>query len=143
MSNASIGYLAKIQHSATSGGTYVDLVSEPTMVSIPSVEISEIDATHLQSPNRYKEKIPGMYTLSPESYEANYVKDDYLALKGIEGEVRYFKITSGDPDGAGPMAALTVTFPGYVHRVKVDFSAEDLNKLTWEIVPNGGEPVNA
>ncbi len=137
MSQASIGYLANIQHSPTQAGTYADLVAEPTTVTIPSIEVSRVEATHLQSPDRVKEYIPGMHDPSAVSYEANYIKADYLSLKAIEGKVRWFKVTSGDPDGAGPLAAMTATFPGYVHKLEVEFQAEDVTKIKWEIQTTG------
>jgi hypothetical protein len=137
MSSASIGYLANISVSDTQGGTYTALVSEPTMVSVPSTEVSRIEATHLQSPGRSKEYVPGLKDPSAVSYEANYVKTDFVALKTIEGLVKWFRVTSGDPDGAGPMAAMTATFPGYLHKLEIEFQPEDLNKMKWEIQTTG------
>jgi hypothetical protein len=137
MSIASIGYLANITSSATLGGTYTALVTEPTMVTIPTVEVSKVDATHLQSPGRTKEYIPGMYDPSAASYEANFVKADYLTLQGFVGQVRYFKVSSPDPDGAGALTGMTCTFPGYVHKIETDAQSEDLIKMKWEIQTTG------
>jgi len=141
MSAASIGYLANITTSATVGGSYTNLVSEPTMITVPTLEINRVDATHLQSPGRTKEYTPGMYDPSAASYEANYVKADYLVLKGFEGQVRYFKVTSSDPDGAGAATPLTATFPGYIHKIELDFQTEDLAKMKWEIQTTGAATV--
>lgn len=135
MSNGSIGYLANIEVSDTQNGTYTALVTEPTLITIPHFEVTKVKATHLQSPNKRNEYIPGMFDQSAESYEANYIKADYIALKAIEGLVKWFKISSSDPDGAGAATPMVTKFPGYVHKVTTDFKAEDLSVMKWEIQP--------
>lgn len=131
MTAASIGYDALIESSTTEAGTYTALVTEPTLITIPSIEVSRVDATHLQSPGRTKEYIPGMFDPAAASYEANYVKADYLALKALEGVARWFKVSSPDT------SALTATFPGYIHKIELEFTAEDVSKVKWEIQTTG------
>lgn len=131
MTSASIGYDATIEKSDTEAGTYTALVTEPTLITIPSNEVSRVDATHLQSAGRTKEYVPGMFDPSAASYEANYVKADYLALKAIEGVVKWFKVSSPDT------SAMTATFPGYIHKIELEFTAEEVSKVKWEIQTTG------
>jgi hypothetical protein len=134
MSNASIGYLAKIQHSATINGTYVDLISEPTMVNVPASEVSRVDCTHLQSPGRTKEYSPGMIDPGAAQYECNYTKADYLKLAGLVAVTQFFRVFSPDVVGNDPLES---TFQGYIHNVQLQHQAEELSKIQFEIQTSG------
>lgn len=128
---ASIGYNAKIEFSTTEGGTYAALVSSPTKIMIPSLDVSRVETTHLQSPGRTKEYVAGLFDPAAVPVESRYVKSDYLALKAIEGSVRWFKISSNDG------TPLTAIFPGYVHKIETDFEAEVVSPMNFEIQTTG------
>jgi hypothetical protein len=139
MSNASIGYDADILVSDTLNGTYTSLLSEPLVVSVPTDSVNKVKATHLKSPGRTNEYVPGMFDPGEASYEANWTKEDFAALFALKGVVKYFKIVSPDRDGTGPITRQSYTFPGYPTNIELSFSVDDGSptKMTFDIVSTG------
>lgn len=129
--NATIGYLARIESSLTQAGTYTTLCVEPTVLELPSVDIDRVESTHLASPNRTRQYVVGLSDPTSIPVETNYVRTEFLTLKGLEGAARWFRISSPDSP------ALTGTFPGYIHKVTTKFEPASVNKTTFEIQLTG------
>lgn len=69
--NAAIGYSTTFGIK-NGGGTYDD-VAEVTRVKPPAYSRDAIDATHMGSPNSFREYIPGLMDAGEVSIDINYV----------------------------------------------------------------------
>jgi tail tube protein len=107
--NAAIGYgrLLEIQDDTQSPAVFV-VAGELTAVNGPSFTADAIDATHMQSPNRFREYVEGLRDAGELSGELNYVPGDAgmtLLLERL-GKIAQFRIT--EPPGSGsPEPTLT------------------------------------
>ena len=83
-----------LKYSATSGGTYaklVDIVTYPDMGSDPS----KLDTTTLSAVSM-KTFILGLQDSPDLTFECNYDKTAYALIKGLEGDLTYFKLEFGE-----------------------------------------------
>lgn len=69
---ASIGYGTFFHISRDNEATWIDL-AEVTNITPPNDKVDEIDATHMQSPNRTREYIPGLIDPGEASFEMNFI----------------------------------------------------------------------
>jgi hypothetical protein len=69
---ASIGY-GTFFHVSQNGGTTWTELAEVYDITPPTDEVDEIDATHMQSPNRTREFIPGLIDPGEASFEMNFI----------------------------------------------------------------------
>jgi predicted secreted protein len=118
---ARIGYDTKFAiENAVGSGVYVEL-AEVFSVTPPSGTIDQIDATHMQSPDRTREFIPGLKDAGSASCEMNYLPnsatDQLLMLLSVNGEKRSMRITY--PNG------VTVTFPASVESYEQNIPLDD------------------
>lgn len=99
---ARIGYGSKFSiENDDTPGTY-DELAEVVSITPPSDSVDMIDATHMQSPGRYREFIPGLIDPGECSIEMNYVPggltDVRLRQVKTDGVVKSYRITY--PNGA-------------------------------------------
>lgn len=109
-SAAMIGYGTTVHVETSAGsGTYTKL-GEVTSVTPPNESVDEVEVTHMESPNRYKEYVQGLIDPGDISVEINYIPgdatDDFIVAWRTSGETRNMKFTY--PNAAG------VTFPAFV-----------------------------
>lgn len=104
---ASIGYGTFFHISEDDGATWTE-VAEVYDVTPPNDTVDEIDATHMQSPNRTREFIPGLIDPGEASFEMNFVPGSPSDMK-----ISVLKIS-------GARVKCRVTFP---NAVKWVFSA--------------------
>lgn len=72
-SEASLGYGSKFRISDNaSPGVYTE-IAEVFEITPPSFEADDVDVTHMQSPNRTREQIPGLTTPGECSMQMNFV----------------------------------------------------------------------
>jgi len=114
MTAALIGYLAIFSVESTdSPGDYIEL-GEITDVTPPNAQVEQIDATHMQSPNRVREFIAGLTDFGDMSVGMNYIPssatDDLILAWRTAGTTRSCRITY--PSGSSP--APYDTFPGFI-----------------------------
>ncbi len=69
---ASIGYGSLFHISRDNEATWIDL-AEVFDITPPNDTVDEVDATHMQSPNRTREFIPGLIDPGEASFEMNFV----------------------------------------------------------------------
>jgi hypothetical protein len=98
---ASIGYGSFFHISQDSGTTWVEL-AEVYDITPPSDEVDEIDATHMQSPNRTREFIPGLIDPGEASFEMNFIPGS-----DSDAKIRAIK-------AAGERVQCRITFPNGV-----------------------------
>lgn len=99
--NASIGYGSFFHISRDSEATWIDL-AEITNITPPNDKIDEIDATHMQSPNRTREFIPGLIDPGEASFDMNFIPGSTTDL--LIAEIKT----------AGERVKCRVTFPNGV-----------------------------
>lgn len=104
---ASIGYGTYFHISEDNESTWTE-IAEVFDITPPNDTVDEIDATHMQSPNRTREFIPGLIDPGEASFEMNFVPGSPSDLK-----VAALKV-------AGTRVKCRVTFP---NSVKWVFSA--------------------
>ncbi|WP_406871623.1 phage tail tube protein [Aminobacter sp. P9b] len=98
---ASIGYGSFFHISEDNGATWIEL-AEVFDITPPNDTVDEIDATHMQSPNRTREFIPGLIDPGEASFEMNFVPGSASDLK-----VAALKV-------AGARVKCRITFPNSV-----------------------------
>lgn len=98
---ASIGYGSFFHISEDNGSTWIEL-AEVYDITPPNDTVDEIDATHMQSPNRTREFIPGLIDPGEASFEMNFVPGSASDLK-----IAALKV-------AGARVKCRITFPNAV-----------------------------
>jgi hypothetical protein len=115
MTTADIGYNASFEIEGDTPGTYV-AVAEVVAVTPPGVTREAVEATHLKSPDRYKEFIAGLKEAGEASLTLNFVPSATDALY----------TAFDDPDGK-----YQITFPnGVMLRFNGFFTAYNPPELT-------------
>lgn len=98
---AQIGIGSEFWLEATSGGTLTKL-GEVTGVTLPNPQVEEVEVTHLGSPDRRREYVPGLIDDGEGAFTMNYVPgsatDALIRAALADHEVRGYKIVV--PDGA-------------------------------------------
>ena len=110
------GVLVAATSAALSGGTNgteaFTTIAEITNISGPGMKLELIDATHMESPDAFREYLPSLLDGTEISFDLNYLpgdtnqgglRDDQLART-----LRNFQIVWTDDDGS------TDTFAGYI-----------------------------
>ena len=97
MTVATIGYGSTFGIDNAKSGTYVT-VAEVTAIKLPGFMRDALDATHLTSPDKYKEYIAGLKDMSEASITLNWVPSatDVL-VTAFEDEDANYQITA--PNG--------------------------------------------
>ncbi|WP_417723956.1 phage tail tube protein [Salipiger sp.] len=105
MTNAKTGYGSKFGIEGETPGEYVDQ-AEIVRIKLPGYTRDEEEATHLQSPDRYKEFIAAMKEAQPVEIEFNWIASESDAmLAAFEAETGKYQITA--PNG------VRLQFSGY------------------------------
>lgn len=105
MTAASKGFGATIGIEGSTPGTFV-LVAEVVRVGLPGMTRDALDATHLTSPNGYKEFIAGLKETGEASLTLNWIASATDAMiAAFEDEEGNYRITA--PNGT------RFTFPGF------------------------------
>lgn len=105
MSNALLGYGSVVQVSTGDSPDVLQALDEITNITPPGNTLDQIDVSHMQSPNRRREYIPGMTDGGEFSCEMNFVPggatDDFLfaILNTPVGQSRLRHIRLSFPNG--------------------------------------------
>jgi predicted secreted protein len=144
-SAAGIGYGSLLEVSTDNGATWAE-VAEVTNITPPSDTVDSIDVTHMQSPNRTREFIPGLADPGECSIEMNFIPgaatDVQLRTLKANGTKAKWRIT-------WPNAVIWV-FSGFVTGVEATGPVDDKMavtatiKVTGAVVPSpAAVPVNS
>ncbi len=92
---AFIGYGSVVEMADPAAPTIFTYLSESKSITLPSDATDQVDATHMQSPNRTKEFIPGIVDAGEFSFESNYVPGSAtdVALEAAKGKTRIVRVT--------------------------------------------------
>lgn len=134
MSNASIGYGSKYEifNSLDTPPAYVE-VAEVFNITPPSFEADRVEVTHMQSPDRTREYVPGLITPGTASFEMNFVpgsaSDQMIRALQIAGTVSSHRITF--PNG------VTFTYQASIQTYEPDDPTDDRMTATVNINVSG------
>ncbi|MCJ8139514.1 phage tail tube protein [Falsirhodobacter halotolerans] len=109
-----IGYgsTVRIGRGANPEWTDLDLIGD---IEMPDEQVDEIDVTHMQSPGRRKQFIPGLIDGGEVAVPMNYIpgsaSDQMLKELKASGEVVLIEITL---PAVAPAAAIPEVFAGYL-----------------------------
>lgn len=92
---ASIGYGITCEMADWATPTVFAYLSELKDATPPSAETDQVEATHMQSPNRTREFVSGLTDSGEASFEMNYVpgSDSDKALIAAKGKRKWIRIT--------------------------------------------------
>ena len=110
MTQAIIAYGATVERSQD-GTTYTE-IPEVKGVAVPQVQQEYVEATHLQSPNGFREYVKGLKDAGELSVPANYTTAGYqqqLDDQDFNGTIKY-RVTL--PLAPGQTSGESVTVPG-------------------------------
>jgi len=100
---AKIGYGSKVYLWDPDAGpaAYVQ-IAEVTNITPPNQQVNQVDATNMDSPNRYMESIPGMTDPGEMTVEMNFVSgsatDALIRARRAAGDYQNAKLTFVDGD---------------------------------------------
>ena len=105
-SEAMLGYGSVFQvQTENSPDSYVDF-GEVTNITPPSADVDQVDVTHMQSPNRYREFIDGLIDAGECSFDINFVP-------GNATDDRIFELL-GLPTGTSHARNCRISYPNGV-----------------------------
>jgi len=126
---AELGYGARF--GIKSGATY-DYGAEVTSLTPPSMTRDTVDATHLESPDAYKEFIAGLKETGEASITINY------APSGSDALITAFEAGAGEFRILFPGGALALDFAGIVTGYEIgDLVATDKMSATFTVKGTG------
>ncbi|WP_374578297.1 phage tail tube protein [Phenylobacterium sp.] len=96
MTDAVIGTRTLIHVSSDGGATWTKML-EVRSVTPPNESVDEPEATHMESPGRYKEFVQGLIDPGDMSFSVNHIEggvtDDYIATWRGQGDTRLVRIS--------------------------------------------------
>lgn len=105
-SNALLGYGSVFEIvTDTSPDLYVAL-AEVKSITPPSIDVDQVEVTHMQSPNRYREFISGLLDGGEASFEMNFIP-------GSTSDDRLFELLNL-PTGVSRRRACRISYPNGV-----------------------------
>jgi predicted ester cyclase len=126
---ADIGDGSKFGIEGSTPGTYVD-VAEVKTIQLPGFMRDAQEATHLESPDGYKEYIPGRKDMTEASFTLNWVMSETDAL------VTAFEATSGNYQITGPNGK-RLRFAGFFTAYTLPELSGDVMEATVTVRPTG------
>lgn len=127
---ASIGYGTKFEISRDAGASWIE-IGEVYDITPPNDTVDEVDATHMQSPNRTREFIPGLIDPGEASFEQNFIpgspSDLLISEIKTAGERVRCRITFPN--------AVTWQFSGWVSGYEPAVPTDDkmTSTVTWRV----------
>ena len=133
---AIVGYGVVLKkETAPSAGTYADYGLEITSAAPPGMSRSAIDATHMASPDGYKEMIFGLKETKPFNIEVNWNPANTGAYQALmEGDALNWQILFPDNSTATVKAGITDVSPAAATpdgKLSCTFTFTPTGKATW------------
>jgi predicted secreted protein len=105
-SNALLGYGSVFEIVSDSSPDLYVALSEVKSITPPSADVDQVEVTHMQSPNRYREFISGLIDGGEASFEMNFIP-------GSTSDDRIFELL-GLPVGQSRRRSCRISFPNGV-----------------------------
>lgn len=103
------GYNTKVFWAEIGSTPTTQLAVEITNIPLPESEADDIDLTHMESPNKYREYVSGLIEGGELEMEGNYTRAGYIAALALKDLKKNYRITLPNLD--------TFTFPGYIKNI--------------------------
>lgn len=147
MTGVTIGYTAEfwLDDTSTSPATPTKL-SEVIGVGLPNSQVAEVEATHMESPDRRREWISGLIDDGEGTFEINYIpgsETDELIREALsEGDQRGYKVVLPVADGTTWEVSGLCIVKGYERSVPIDdrMTATVTIRFTGESTEQAGTP---
>jgi hypothetical protein len=120
---ATIGYGAALAYSDTENGSYTS-VSEVLDMEIPRFTQDTVEATHMESPNNFIERIAALKDPGEYTFTINFNKTQYDTLDGLAGTTKWWRVQTPADD--------TWKFQGFISEIGGEMPLND--RITAEIV---------
>jgi hypothetical protein len=120
---ATIGYGAKVSYSDTEGGSYTE-IAELLDLTLPSATQPSVDATHMQSPDNYMEKIAALKEPGEYPFSMNFNATQYETVFNLQGTAKWWKVTTPGLD--------YWKFPGFISELGGEMPVND--RITADVV---------
>ena len=119
------------------GSTWAD-IPECKAIAVPEDQVEFQEATHLESPNGYREYIPGLKDAGEITIPCGYSSDAYETANGYKtnGTLVYFQTTM--PLESGQSSGDVFAFTGYVTPQLETNSVGDIIALNLVVRTSGG-----
>lgn len=135
--DAEIGYGLLVKVEVTPGSGTFETIGYQKDVKGGGWSVDQIDKSHNQSPNKVKEKMPGMTDMKPVAFEIQYklggeAEALLLSIRGLE---RTFRTVH--PSGA------YAEYDGFVSDFEPESPTEDKSVGSVEITPSGDMTIEA
>jgi predicted secreted protein len=105
-SNALLGYGSVFEIVSDSSPDLFVALAEVKSITPPSIDVDQVEVTHMQSPNRYREFISGLLDGGEASFEMNFVP-------GSTSDDRLFELLNL-PTGVSRRRACRISYPNGV-----------------------------
>lgn len=121
----------------TDGSTWAD-IPECKGIAVPDDEVEYQDATHLKSPNGYREYIPGLKDAGQITVPCGYSSDAYEDAAGYRDNntLVYFQTTM--PLETGQSSGDVFTYQGYVNPKLETNEVGDIISMNLVVRVSGG-----
>lgn len=93
-----IGYGTTLGYSTTQNGSYTD-VDEVTEITLPNIEINDVDKSHLLSTDYFREFTPGMGNSGEITFKVLFEKVQQAALYALIRTSRWWRVQFPLADG--------------------------------------------
>jgi predicted secreted protein len=121
MADVTIGYGAQFWLDDANGA--LTKLGEITGVTLPSPKVTDVEATHFESPNRRREYVAGLIEDGDGTFEMNYLPgsatDVIIRAALADGNVRNYKIVVPDGDATWEVTGACLV-KGYERKIPID-----------------------
>lgn len=126
-----IGHGSSLSYGSTATGSWttIGMVED---IKVPEPEVDDVELTNQDSPNSYKEYIPGLIEGGQGEFDLIYNKTQQSTLYGIVGTLQYFKI--GLPDSS------TMIWHGYLKKLGLEAPVGDKIASNGNIIKVTSKP---
>lgn len=118
------------------GGSWALLVDEPKEIGLPGAEPSDIEVTHLLSPSRDREYIPGPKETGTIEGTANFTPADYadmMSKAGTKYGMKIVTVATGTADDGSPDLDCVVYFMGHLSVGNPTMTFEGVREVPFSV----------
>ena len=123
-----IGYGSKIQVNDGASASYADF-ENVTQITVPVQEQAEVESTHLESANRFREYVVGLIDPGSCEFTSRFTDAEYDRLVDLRGVSKSFKIIFPDTSSA--------VFSGFIRKTELEIQNENVIDMKTTIRVSG------
>lgn len=140
--NAQIGFGTRLQLGTTAvlaTAVFADILSQVTEVDPPELKADTVDATHMKSPGRHRERIAGLKDTDTLSFVGHFFSGDEGAedVRELIGVKRIWRIIYPVPEGGAEGDQEVWAIPAILTSFKPSTPMEDKMTYAATLTPAG------